>query len=367
MTENTKFIEIPIDNLRLDEQNPRLPESLKGQKEQDVLNWMLSDATLIDLMASIAQNGFFSGEPIIGVFEDNKYTVIEGNRRLSAVKLLSQPHLAKVSPKAVEEIANEAKVKNNIPTTLWVYVVENRETVENYLAFRHVSGVKQWPVISKAKYLYNLYQKKDSKGIGVYKELAKEIGSKVSYVRRLLIGYEVFLMIQNKRFYNIPDLEEENFDISLITDAITMNSAIAEYMGVNLELANPFEHINQEKLKEVTEWLYLKQSNGKTKVGENRNLRILNKVIQNYNARDSFIRGEKSLSEAAEITDLVDENIRLYLNAALKSLGEAQRVIHKSTFPNKKDKDIAEEIIESAELISRAIAKKLRDRENELV
>ena len=193
--EANKFIEIDIKNLKLDYINPRLPERLKGAADKEVLNWMLSDATLIDLMASISET----------------YIVIEGNRRLAAIKLLANPGLAAISPKAVESLSNEAKAKNNIPEKLWVYIVKERREVENYLAFRHVTGVKQWPVISKARYLNHLYQQKTIKNISVYKDLAKEIGSKASYVRRLLIGYKAFEIIQSRKYYNIPDLDEENF------------------------------------------------------------------------------------------------------------------------------------------------------------
>ena len=76
--ENKKFLEVEIADLKLDPDNPRLPERIKGAPEKDVLNWMLSDATLIDLMASISQNGFFSGEPIIVIPDKGKFIVIEG-------------------------------------------------------------------------------------------------------------------------------------------------------------------------------------------------------------------------------------------------------------------------------------------------
>ncbi|MBX7109549.1 MAG: ParB/Srx family N-terminal domain-containing protein [Chitinophagales bacterium] len=364
MKSETNFVEVEIENLKLDHSNPRLPERLKGASDKEVLNWMLSDATLIDLMASISENGFFSGEPIIVIPDNKTYIVIEGNRRLAAIKLLTNPGLAIISPKAVESLSNDAKEKNHIPHKLWVYVVSERKEVENYLAFRHVTGVKQWPVISKARYLNHLYQQKKSGGPSVYKELAKEIGSKAPYVRRLLTGYEAFEIIQSRKYYNIPELDEENFDLSLITDAITMHTALAEFMGINMESDSPFSDINQERLKEVTHWLYEKLSNGKTRIGDNRNLRVLNKVIQNIEARESFISGEKTLKEAAELTDLADENIRLYLTKALQNLVEAQKIIHRSSNPDKNDKKVADEIIDSAELISRTITKKIREKDN---
>lgn len=361
MASNLNFLEVEIDNLQLDPLNPRLPERLRGAKDKDVLNWMLSDATLIDLMASISENGFFPGEPIIAIKDNNHFIVIEGNRRLAAIKLLNKPDLAIVSPKAVLSLSEEASQKNYIPKKVWVYVVSERQEVENYLGFRHVTGVKQWPVISKARYLNHLYQQKENPTYEVYKELAREIGSKAPYVRRLLTGFRAFEIIQSRNYYNIPDLDEENFELSLITDAITMHSALSSYMGVDMESNNPFANIDHDRLKEVSFWLYEKLSNGKTRIGDNRNLRVLNKVMQNMEAREAFIKGDKSLKEAAELTDIVDENIRLYLNKALQNLTEAQKVVHRSASPNKGDVGVADEIIDSAELIRRAISKKLRE------
>ncbi len=367
MITKSSFTKVDISQLKLDPENPRLPESLKRGTDKDIINWMLSDATLIDLIASISENGFFQGEPIIVLHEDGKYLVIEGNRRLAAVKLLLNPSLAKTNQKSVNLLAEEASKAGNIPSELWVYVVRDRKEVENYLGFRHVTGVKQWPLISKARYLNHLFtinysnSNKIADDSDVYKKLAKEIGSKATYVRRLLMGYNVFEIIRSKKYYSIPDLAEENFDLSLITDAITMYSAISEFVGVDIESDKPFGKINQERLKELTHWLYEKLSNGKTKVGDNRNLRVLNKIIQNQDARESFVKGEKSLTEASEITDLADENIRLYLNKSLKNLIEAQKLIHRSTNPDNQDKELVDEILESAELIRRTMVKKMRD------
>ena len=363
MASSLNFIEVDILSLHLDLLNPRLPERLRGAPDKDVLNWMLSDATLIDLMASIAENGFFPGEPIIAILVGKNYIVIEGNRRLAAIKLLNNPDLATISPKSVQSLALEAQQKNNIPKRVWVYVVSKRQEVENYLGFRHVTGVKQWPVISKARYLNKLFQQKSSQNYEVYKDLAKEIGSKAPYVRRLLTGYKAFEIIQSRNYYNIPDLDEENFDLSLITDTITMHSALASYMGVDMESDSPFEKIDHDKLREITLLLYEKLSNGKTRIGDNRNLRVLNKVIQNGEARDAFIRGEKSLKEASELTDITDENIRLYLTKALQNLTEAQKIVHRSISPSKSDKEISEEIIESADVIRRNISKRLREKD----
>ncbi|MDQ2862176.1 MAG: ParB N-terminal domain-containing protein, partial [Bacteroidota bacterium] len=177
----SQFAPVLISLLDLDPENPRLPEKLKTKDttESDVLNWMLEDATLVDLIASIAENGFFPGEPIIVIegLKKGRYTVVEGNRRLAALKLLQDPTIAEVSNATVSKLSELAWKKKHVPLDVSVYVAPDRDSVDNYLGFRHVTGVKQWPTISKARYLYRLFKKKEYYD-GIFKELAREIGSK---------------------------------------------------------------------------------------------------------------------------------------------------------------------------------------------
>ena len=358
------FEAVLISNLDLDPENPRLPERLKTRQttEKDVLNWMLEDATLVDLIASIAENGFFPGEPIIAIRNGDRYTVIEGNRRLAALKLLQDPTIATISQTTVTGLSALAASKRNVPSNVTVFVSPDRDSVDNYLGFRHVTGVKQWPTISKARYLYRLYKKKEFYD-GIFKELAREIGSKGPYVRRLIYGYELFLKIKENRFYGL-DLDEENFDLSLINDAAVMHSSIAEYMHFDLSRPNPISEIDTEKFKEVVQWLYETDEQGNTRVGETRNLRVLNKVLQNSRATKAFIDDKKSLKEAAQLTDLLDESIREFLQMSYNALIEAQKQAHLSESPTRDDINLLDEIISSAEFIQSRLNKVLRQNKN---
>ena len=57
------FVRLPVEELHFDPDNPRLPASVDGSDEQAVLDWMLQDAGLVELMGSIAVNGYFTAEP----------------------------------------------------------------------------------------------------------------------------------------------------------------------------------------------------------------------------------------------------------------------------------------------------------------
>lgn len=363
----TNFTSIQVDNLHLDPENPRLPERLKNASERDVLNWMLSDATLVDLMASIAENGFFNGEPILVVEENGKHIVVEGNRRLASIKLLANPELANESPRTIKALSEIATAKNNIPTDIWIYKCTDRNEIQNYLGFRHVSGVKQWPLISKARYLYDLFLKKERSDYEVYKEIAREIGSKGNYVRKLLIGYQAFQITKSRNWFGMGDyLNEESFDLSLISEVLNNQSSVAEYAGIDVNSEKPFEYVNSENFEQLTKWLYQITETGKTRIGDNRNLRLLNKILQNEESKKAFIEDGKSITEAAELTDLSDENIRYYLNEANTQLNEAQKLIHKAKAPSKKDEELIEEITLAAELIAAHFKKIIRKNKSNL-
>ena len=55
----TEIKKIPIDLLLYDPLNPRLPTSVNGHNEKEVIAWMLNNENLVELMLSIAEKGYF--------------------------------------------------------------------------------------------------------------------------------------------------------------------------------------------------------------------------------------------------------------------------------------------------------------------
>ena len=174
--------------LKLDSDNPRLPKSMHGKTEEEILSYMLLDASLIELMLAIGENDFFEGEQLFVVKDsDEKYKVIEGNRRLSAVMLLNNPQLAKVQKTKIEKVIAEKKHK---PAEIPCLIFSDEKEIHNYLGYRHITGIKEWKLLGKARYLSGLYEDNFStKGIGpASREIAKMIGSSAAYVKRIIVG-----------------------------------------------------------------------------------------------------------------------------------------------------------------------------------
>ena len=76
-----------LDQLQLDIENPRFADSLSpDSKEEDVVDEIVKVYGINDVLSSIAINGYFLNEPLLGVQtrEGQAVTIVEGNRRLTA-------------------------------------------------------------------------------------------------------------------------------------------------------------------------------------------------------------------------------------------------------------------------------------------
>src|SRR5687767_7153431 len=91
-----------LDDLLLDKKNPRLPDGYERSDQGELLHLLAEDYSLIDLGKSIAANGYFSEEPLVTVKQtkQEKWVVVEGNRRLAALLLVQDPERA---PKHLRE------------------------------------------------------------------------------------------------------------------------------------------------------------------------------------------------------------------------------------------------------------------------
>ena len=120
-----------------------------------MLRYIARNTSITELMTAIAENGYFPGEPIIVVPREARgHSVVEGNRRLVALKLLSDPSLYPKNTR-VREIAENAK---NRPDTVPCVIFDDRAKIVNYLGYRHITGVKQWEPLAKARYIAQYFE-----------------------------------------------------------------------------------------------------------------------------------------------------------------------------------------------------------------
>ena len=332
---------IPVRNLRFDPQNPRLPASVSRRDQAAILNWMLRDASILELMGSIGEKGYFAGEPLLVVPDGGgTHIVVEGNRRLCAASLLLNPESAPIRQKSVVDMSNSARYK---PDALPVLVYTTRREILDYLGYRHVTGIKQWDPLAKAKYLQQLKETVADEDTGEqYKTLAKAIGSRSDYVASLLTTLAVYEKIKDQDYFEIEGLNEDSIDFSVLTTALSYSN-IQTFLGLANRRDPTLPGLIIRHLEELTSWMFEKGPERRTRLGESRNLSMVNDVVSNERALEHF-RAGKPLREAALLTAMPAVVFTNAINNARIELQLARDHQHYVDDPTKSDYETLVEI-----------------------
>ena len=311
---------IKIEELHLDnEKNPRLPTKLMGKSDETILEYMVIDANVLELMASIGEKGFFPGEPLLVVPSEKKggHIVIEGNRRLSAVMLLRNPALVTARKKSLAQVVENATYK---PDTLPALIYDKREEILDYLGYRHITGVKPWDPLAKARYLRQLYEMSKIKNVDERcAHLARTIGSgtRTDYVKKLLCGLSIYNTIEDTNYFNIKNLSEKTISFSLITTALGYPK-LRDYLGLESSEEIEPKSLDLNHLKDLSKWMFEKIDR-KTLLGESRNLNQLADVVANEVALKE-LRSGASLEVAYYFSEGAKESVINGISEARKYL-----------------------------------------------
>lgn len=154
---------IPITSLILDVENPRLAEGPKDQRA--AIHAMLSaeGPKTLQLAEDILGNGLNPADRLIVTASDvdpRRFIVLEGNRRLTALKILGEPSLAEGSLRGLTfaRLAGWAKRFASSPIrTVDCVVFESRKAANPWIERRHTGerngvGVVRWGTMEKARF-----------------------------------------------------------------------------------------------------------------------------------------------------------------------------------------------------------------------
>ena len=237
------------------------------------------DYQLEQIGESLADNGFFPQEPLVAIRQNSDYEVIEGNRRLAALRLLLKPELRHLTKNKSFWERLQKRMKHKI-SEVPVIIYDKREDLTAFLGYRHVAGTLPWEPLSKARYITKLVEKRRS-----FKEVSDEIGSPESVVRKHYIAYRALL--QAKRKFRI-DTSKVTQSFSLFFRALGYKS-IAGYVGLkpgrNLEeLKDPIPPSKRARLAEVISYVHGSRDEAAT-MPESRNLNKLGEILMDDKAR----------------------------------------------------------------------------------
>ncbi len=81
--------------------------------------------------------------------------MLEGNRRLAAIRILQDPALARgtgiAPPKVSADVLKSLK-------EVTVYAVSSPDQAREYIGFKHINGPHKWEALAKARFAADWYR-----------------------------------------------------------------------------------------------------------------------------------------------------------------------------------------------------------------
>jgi len=151
-------------DLLIDEENPRISQPNAGQHAAMQALAQYSDRKLLNLASDIISSGGLdpSNLPIVMLSgdESRRYTVLEGNRRLGALRALENPETLgdSVSPNVLSEIRRLSREYQNNPIEyIQCLVVKDRDEARHWIQLRHTGenegrGIVGWGSDESARF-----------------------------------------------------------------------------------------------------------------------------------------------------------------------------------------------------------------------
>jgi hypothetical protein len=185
----------------LDPQNPRI-EVPDGANQTKIRNKLLDYGKVITLANSIISfGGLLPGERIIVCKEGNRYTVLEGNRRVCACQIiLDSSLLPRKYKRSLKRVPSE--VRTNIEK-IRAEVAPTRDDAEPVITVRHtVAGVETWNTRAKMRRASRLLEQ----GYNI-DDIAEKLSAPKTTIREAIREYRLFHYAVNLGGWSDQELE----------------------------------------------------------------------------------------------------------------------------------------------------------------
>ncbi|MES2510806.1 MAG: hypothetical protein V4625_12815 [Pseudomonadota bacterium] len=318
-----------VDDLYLDPLNPRLGRGQTGPKvlQSKVLD-LMKDWALEELAISFIESGFWPHEAVLVVKEQlygkPSLVVIEGNRRLAALKYLQMAVDGTTKDKKWIELIKQAKPNAKLFNRVPYIEVDSRKDVSAFLGFRHVTGIKEWRPAEKAEYIAKLIEEEKLS----YAEVMRKIGSKTPTVRQNYISYNLLLQMEDQQGISVEHVEDR-FSVlflSLRTDGVQ------KYLNIDVNAepnaaARPVPKDHLQNLQKFALWLFGSEDKPPV-VKDSRQVDQFGRILESPKAVEYLERTERPIFEMAyqlaggdepEVVRLIDQaadNIEAALSRA---------------------------------------------------
>lgn len=230
---NWKESQLAVTSLLLDPNNPRIPDSSENLSQRDIIAVLVAKDKIYELAENIVKNGYYPVESLIFVEEKKKKYVVEGNRRLAALKLLVSPDMApdSILQRRFRALSNRI----NLTSVRKVKVIKapTREAAAPVIMSKHTQKqVESWCPLMQDKFYRNLI----NQGMTV-NDIAEEYKHSSAEITNALQRYMMYSIactmnfpedvakkIQNPREFPVTNLER-----------LYKNPKVTQFLGISFD------------------------------------------------------------------------------------------------------------------------------------
>ena len=330
---NLEPIKVNIENIYLDPNNPRfaidISESIPDYriKEENIQKdriERLKDIGIDDLEESIKKYGFLTiDRVIVRPIDSQNFVVVEGNRRIAALKRIKEKHKK-------GEISLDKEIINTLnEIEVLVYRGDKRDIAWTVQGFRHLTGIKNWPPLQQAKFITkNFFEEKNLS----FSEIARLLNMKPTQVGVMIRSYYGYRQAKDDDEFG-EEITPDKF--SMFSEAIFKKPSLKKWLSWS---DHNYKFMNEENFKKFLSWI-IPNENGDIKIERALDVRdILSKlVLEKYkNLLEKFENGDINIYDAqAELQkeEAKEEVEKKEIDVDIV-LGEIERLYRKlSTLP----------------------------------
>ncbi|MGZ0019072.1 ParB/Srx family N-terminal domain-containing protein [Nitrosomonas sp. wSCUT-2] len=294
----------PTSLLNFDYDNPRLTtgDELSTRDDKSIICALRDIAALDELIQSICTNKYLNLEPLIVLGEESgPFTVLEGNRRLAAIKLIKDKSLARECKVSLPENIRQNVIESIQKVSVWR--VAERTDAQAFIGFKHINGPHRWDAYAKARFVADWYKKDKSSGLTI-DSIARQLGDDHDTIRAYVGAILILDQAENEGIFDIKDrFNRGRFAFSHLYTALGRKE-YQEFLrlpkGWNINPSEqPIDQNQIPELKEVLVYLYgSKQENLQPKIkSQNPDLKYVGEVLVRPVALEK-LRGGAELSVA---------------------------------------------------------------------
>ncbi len=354
MTTNSRLVIqfVKIENLRFDTENPRIIQRPNDKSDNEMIHALSREYPLWDLLTSIFACGIPEYEPLLVIPDKDAFTVLDGNRRLAAMKILND-HVAyeKFLPHNILRFSRSdaiAKI-NEVPVLI---VSPSDADLWRSRLIRHAHLPVPWTSFARACFVQHI----ENTNAITSEQIGHLIGLERKDVDRLMDPIRLIAFIEEKGVWNRSDVVGPRLYYSYLIKALSRSNILSH---IGWDRKKSIKLINVPNTVELFTWLFGSRTKEKNTIimEPDADLDKLNVVLDSESALKS-LRSSNNLEEA--YIHAIES--RFALRRKLIQIDETIRALiaesNEVPYPDPHVKTIAKSIRNTADILVREMENK---------